>query len=144
MDKFFLKKPGQKIEIVKNQGFTKRDPLSWWAPLYVQMNITCSKIVRQVKDWDDEVPNDLNKEWLMAIDCLRLLDHMAIPRFKIPDKDKMRMRHEFHVFVDSSKTVAAAAVYLRTKCEGNIYAHLLATRNSLHSKSKNVSRVNAP
>ena len=98
MNKFFLKKLGQKIEILKNQGLTKRqvvsinnglfDPLSWWAPLYVQINITCSKIVRQMKDWDDKVTNDLNKEWLKAIDCLRLLNHMAIPRCKVPDKDK--------------------------------------------------------
>ena len=60
------------------------------------MNITYLKIVRQVKDWDDKIPNDLTKEWLKVINCLRLLDHMAIPRYKVIDNDKMRMRHEFH------------------------------------------------
>ena len=100
------------------------------------MNITCSKIVRQVKDWDDKVPSDLGKKWLKAIDCLRLLDHTAIPQSKVPDKDKMSMRHEFHMFADSSKTVAAAAVYLRTICEGYTYVHLVAARTFLHSKSE--------
>ena len=152
-DKFFFKKPGQKIEILKNQGFTKRQevsinnglfhPLSWWALLYVQTNITCSKVVGQGKDWDDKVPSDLYKEWLKTIDCLRLLDHMAIPRCKVPDKDKMSMRHEFHMFADSSKAVAATAVYLRTICEGNTYVHLVLARIFLHSKSE-MSRESMP
>ena len=124
------------------------DPLSWWAPLYVQINIICSiarqvKVVRQVKDWDDKIPNDIDKEWVKAIDCFRSLDHMSIPRCKVPKKDKMSMRHEFHKFADSSKTVAAAAVYLRTIFLGHICVHFFAARTSMQSKSEK-SRESMP
>ena len=41
------------------------DPLSWWAPFQTRLNlrVCCSKVVRQVADWDVQVPTELIKEW---------------------------------------------------------------------------------
>ena len=71
------------------------------------------------------------------------MDRVAIPRCKAPEKDNMSMHHGFHMFAGSSKTVAAAAVYLRTICEGNTCEHPVAARTYLHSKSE-MSRDSMP
>ena len=145
-DEFFLKKPTLKIDAFDGKKFTKRqvvslnnglfDPLSWWAPLYIQMNVSCSAIVRQVEEWDEVVPDGLAKQWLKAIGCLKSLDQVPIPRRKIPDVLQLDGRCEFHMFADSSKDVAAAAVYLRVIYGEQTYVHLIAARTSLHSKSE--------
>ena len=143
---FFLKKPTLKIDAFYGKKFTKRqvvslnntlfDPLFWWAPLYIQMNVSCFAIVRQVEEWDEVVPHGLAKQWLKAIGCLKSLDQVPIRRRKIPDVLHLDGRCEFHVFADSSKDVAAAAVYMIVINGEQTYVHLIAARTSLHSKSE--------
>ena len=38
------------------------DLLLWWAPFQTRLNLCCSKILRQVTDWDAQVSNELVKE----------------------------------------------------------------------------------
>ena len=93
-DEFFLKVPDLNVKNVDEQTITKRhvvsinnrlfNPLSWWAPLYIQMNLTCSKIVRQVESWDESLSPELTKEWLKAINGLGDLDQVPVPRCEIP------------------------------------------------------------
>ena len=61
---------------------------------------------------------------------------MPVPRRKIPDVRQIDGRCEFHMFADSNKDVAAAAVYLRVIYGEQTYVHLIAARTSLHSKSE--------
>ena len=56
-DELTMKMP--KFIAEKEEELTKQkvvsynhDPLAWWAPCYVGMNLCCSKIARAVNDWD--------------------------------------------------------------------------------------------
>ena len=100
------------------------------------MNVSCSAIVRQVEEWDEVVPDGIAKRWLKAIGCLKSLYPVPIRRRKIPDVLQLDGRYEFHMFADSSKDVAAAAVYLSVINGEQTYVNLIAARISLHSKSE--------
>ena len=90
------------------------DPLSWWVPFYVQISICCSKIMRQMKEWDAVLTVELADEWKKCITTLDRIDEVPIPRSRIPFNFAMTdCEYKFHVFADSSKDVAAAAAYLR-------------------------------
>jgi len=113
------------------------DPLSWWAPLYIQMNTLRSKIFRQAECWDEALPPKLDRQWSKAINCLKSLDRIPNPRCKIPQvNSKSNCIYELQVFADSSKGVAAAAVYVRVMDKKQIDVHLIAAKTSLHSKSE--------
>lgn len=152
-DEFFLKQPDPKT--FNEQCFTKRqvvsfnnrifDPLFWWAPLYTRMNLVCSKIVRQVKDWDDLVPPELAKEWRKAIECLDSIDLLPISRCRLLDMELIQYdnRYEFHMFADSSKDMAAAAVYLRASNGKQYQVHLVAAKTFCTLQGRSEPRINA-
>ena len=119
-DQLYMKKPD--FEWVNSSTLTMRrvlscnhqlfDPLSLWSPLYVQMKLCCSKIMRVMSsEWDEQLPDELSKEWRKCVSALQGLEQIAIPRKRVPD-NKDICDHEFHVFTDSTKDIAAAAVYL--------------------------------
>ena len=62
-NEMFIKRPdfslGMERALTKRQIVSLQhqifDPLSWWAPFYVRMNLCCSKIVREVDSWDTKV-----------------------------------------------------------------------------------------
>ena len=119
------------------------DPLCWWAPFYVRMNLCCSKIVRQVDCWDSKVPPELVKEWTLAVQDLAQIETVAFPRCRVPFISSKDEYFEYHVFADSSKEVAAAAVYLRTVSGDECSLNLVAAKTSLLSQSE-VARNSMP
>ena len=88
------------------------DPLCWWAPFYVRMNLCYSKIVRQTDGWDSKVPPKPVKYCTLAVQDLAQIETVAFPRCRVPFISSKDEYFEYHVFADSSKE-AAAAVYLR-------------------------------
>ena len=91
-DNMFVKKPH--LTSITEGSFTKRqavslthqffDPLGWWSPFHTRLNLCCSKIVRQVTDWDAQVPLELVKEWNMAIRDLDGVESIPMPRRQCP------------------------------------------------------------
>ena len=143
-NEMFLRKPD--FNLNANQRLTKRqvvslshqvfDPLSWWAPFYVQMNLCCSKIVRQTPDWDEEISPELKREWDKAVRQLEGINLAPLPRKRIPSSMDDTSSYEYHVFADTSKDVAAAAVYLRVKTADRYTVHLVAAKTSVISTTE--------
>ena len=144
-DEMTMKKPKfiaskQESELTKRQIVSYNhqvfDPLSWWAPCYVQMNLCCSKIVRLVNDWDEKVPAELLKEWCTATRRLTDVENLALPRRRVPIDASTDSKFEYHVLTDSSKDVAAAAVYLRVQTGDKVDVSLVAAKTSIFSQSE--------
>ena len=143
-DEMFLRKPD--FNLNANQRLTKRqvvslshqvfDPLSWWAPFYVQMNLCCSKVVRQTPDWDEEISSELNKEWDKAVRQWEGMELASLPRRRISLNVEDNSFYEYHMFADSSKDVAAAAVCLRVKIGECYTVHLVAAKTSVISATE--------
>ena len=143
-DELTMKKP--KFLLEKQEALTKRkvmsynhqvfDPLSWWAPCYVKMNLCCSKIVRSITDWDTQVPSELAKEWHQAIRYLPDVEDLPLPRRRVPFDTTRGSKFEYHVFTDSSKDVAAAAVYLRVQTGEKCAVNLIAAKTSIFSQAE--------
>ena len=143
-DELYINKPhfNNKLE----NGLTKRqavsmshqlfDPLSWWAPFYVRMKLCCSKIVRQVDNWDIQVPLGLKQEWKNAIDDLAHIDSVSLPRRRVPADILKSSKLEYHLFTDSSKDIAAAALYLRVQCGSEYEINLVAAKTSIFSQAE--------
>ena len=112
------------------------DPLGWWAPLYVNMNLCCSNIVRQISEWDDVVPPSLTKDWQKAIRCVDSIGSVPFIRRRVPAEVTTNSKFEYHVFTDSSKDVAAAAVYLRVETETECEVNLVAAKTSIFSQAE--------
>ena len=119
-DNMFVKKPH--LTSITEGSFTKRqavslthqffDPLGWWSPFHTRLSLCCSKIVRQVTDWDAQVPLELIKEWNIAIRDLDGVESIPMPRRRVPNWVDEHSKFEYHVFADSSKNSAAAAIYI--------------------------------
>ena len=143
-DELLLRKPD--FNLNANQRLAKKqvvslshqvfDPLTWWAPFHVQMNLCCSKIVRQTPDWDEEISHELNKEWDKAVRELEGMDLASLPQRRIPLNVEDNSTYEYHMFADSSKDVAAAAVYLRVKTGECYTVHLVAAKTSVISATE--------
>ena len=143
-DDMFVKKP---ILEPQSQGnFTKRqavslshqffDPMGWWSPFLVRLNLCCSKIIRLVNDWDAQVPPDLIKEWNMALRDLDDVENVLVARRRVPTNISEESRYEYHVFADSSKDIAAAAVYLRVQTGKNYTVSLVAAKTTIFSQAE--------
>ena len=106
---------GMERALTKRQIFSLQhqifDPLSWWAPFYVRMSLCCSNIVREVDSWDTKVPPELMKEWRAAVQDLSSIKTVSLPRRRVPLKSSGKDYCEYHLFADSSKDIAAAALY---------------------------------
>ena len=140
-DQLFVKKPDfdwqnscpltmRRVLSCNHQLF---DPLGLWSPLYVKMNLCCSKIMRNMTEWDEEIPDELSKEWRKCIDALAGLEQVPIPRRRVP-ATKADCDYEFHVFADSSKDIAAAAVYLRAFNDNECSVSLVAAKTAIFSR----------
>ena len=143
-DMISVKKP--RLHPVSEGSFTKRqavscnhqlfDPLSWWASFQTRLNLCCSKIVRQVADWDAQVPTELVKEWNIAINDLIDIKTLSIPRRHIPFNVSKDSTFQYHAFADSSKDTAAAAVYLRVQTDDKCDVSLVAAKTSIFSQAE--------
>jgi len=68
--------------------------------------------MRLVSDWDDQVPDELVKEWYKATQKLSNVASLSLLRRRAPMDGSRDSKFEYHVFTNSSKDIAAAAVYL--------------------------------
>ena len=98
------------------------------------MKLCCSKIMRVMSsEWDEQLPDEQSKEWRKRVNALQRLEQIAIPRKRVPD-NKNVCDYEFHVFSDSKKDIAAAALYFRSFNNHNCSANLVAAKTSIFSR----------
>ena len=103
------------------------------------MSLCCSKIVRKV----DCSLFELMKEWRAAVQDLSSIETVSLPRRRVPLKSSGKYYCEYHLFADSSKDIAAAALYLRVLTEDECNVSHIAARTTLLSQSE-VARDSMP
>ena len=90
------------------------DPLGLLSPVHVQAKIFIQKLWQPKLDWDDQMSEDLIKEWKAIKEELELANQTVIERQYFLESDNIpsNKTYELHVFADSSIKAYDAAVYL--------------------------------
>lgn len=106
------------------------DPLGWLAPCVIIAKVMIQKLWLAGIDWDEQLPDELYKEWIAYRSELVHVSKVIVPRW-IGTKTSNTLT-ELHGFCDASNTAYAAVVYLRTiNPTGNIHVHLVAAKTKV-------------
>lgn len=106
------------------------DPLGWIAPVITSAKIFIQRIWLSGVDWDDEIPSDVLKEWIIYRSNLFKLTDFRLPRWVGISKHSVHT--ELQGFCDASNVAYAAVVYIRTiSNEGKIRVHLIASKSRI-------------
>jgi hypothetical protein len=85
------------------------DPLGFWTPITLPARVLLQDICRLNPEWDEILPEELEKRWRIWVADLRHLEAVAIPRCLQPFTPTTI---ELHIFVDASELGYGAAAYL--------------------------------
>ena len=100
------------------------DPLGILGPFTVKMKILMQKIWKLNLKWDEVIPDEFQKEWLLWIQDIESLTDFVVPRCIIQNDLDLT---ELHIFADASPQAFGVVAYL--KC--------LRTNKSILFMSKN-------
>ncbi|GBP47838.1 hypothetical protein EVAR_43529_1 [Eumeta japonica] len=103
------------------------DPLSLAAPLTIAAKRILQATWKLGTDWDEEVPDDVYKDWNTWLEHLQALKKLDIPRC-YPGCTHA-VKRELHTFVDASEHTYAASTYWRTTAaDGSINVSLVMAK----------------
>ncbi|XP_059062116.1 uncharacterized protein LOC131854947 [Achroia grisella] len=106
------------------------DPLGWIAPTIITAKVFIQKLWLSGIDWDEELPSQLLKEWIIYRNELCLLTNLQIPRWINSRADDKLV--ELHGFSDASNVAYAAVVYARiVSRNGVIHVNLLTSKTKV-------------
>ncbi|GBP20170.1 hypothetical protein EVAR_5601_1 [Eumeta japonica] len=102
------------------------DPLGLAAPLTIAAKRILQATWKLGTDWDEEVPDDVYKDWNTWLEHLQALKKLDIPRCY---PGCTRSERELHTFVDASEHTYAASTYWRTTAaDGSINVSLVMAK----------------
>ncbi|GIX67048.1 DUF5641 domain-containing protein, partial [Caerostris darwini] len=129
----------ESLEFDEREKITKRkilslvsrvfDPIGFLAPVMIQPKILLQATWKTKESWDDEVNNEIKKQFLKWIKQLKYLKNIKIPRWLGVMKES---NLSIHTFVDASKTAYAACIFLRSESSmGSVTVQLLQARSRI-------------
>lgn len=90
---------------------TLYDPNGFIAPIIIKAKMIMQDIWRLKQlDWDDVVPQEIEKEWLCIYENLPMLNEFKMKRWLNMDK---RCEVQIHAFCDASEKAYGTAIYVR-------------------------------
>lgn len=105
------------------------DPLGLLGICTVQAKILMQKLWINKCGWDDEVPKDIQKNFINFVNSLIALKSLRIPRWVSTNNV---IRFELHTFSDSSERAYGACIFVRAiDANGTVQVRLLASRNKV-------------
>lgn len=112
------------------------DPLGWIAPLTTKLKLVFQSVWLANLQWDDEIPEEINKEWMkIKLDISHLSD-CEIPRWiGCMQEDVI----ELHGFCDASLKAYACVIYARIIRKSEVSVALLAAKTRLVPCNKTIS-----
>ena len=109
-----------KINFKNSKSVTKRsvlsqlaqifDPLGWLSPIIIVAKLYIQKLWSLQSNWDNQLTEDLQKEWMHFIEKLCLIENVRIPRWI---GTCMVSQIQIHGFCDASERAYAAAIYIK-------------------------------
>ncbi|GIY42358.1 DUF1758 domain-containing protein [Caerostris darwini] len=129
----------ESLEFDEREKITKRkilslvsrvfDPIGFLAPVMIQPKILLQATWKTKESWDDEVNNEIKKQFLKWIKQLKYFKNIKIPRWLGVMKES---NLSIHTFVDASKTAYAACIFLRSESSmGSVTVQLLQARSRI-------------
>lgn len=118
----------------KEAGLTKReilrkimkiyDPLGLISHMVIGGRLILREVWRIECDWDEEVPENIKRQWNEWLYLMQSLQQMRIPRWS----GIMEERRELHIFVDASDKAISAVAYIRGKGKEDIETLQIAAK----------------
>nr|XP_049702276.1 uncharacterized protein LOC126055742 [Helicoverpa armigera] len=114
------------------------DPLGWMAPLSTKLKLLFQRVWKKNMKWDDEVPIEIQKEWIKIKSELGAINQYEVPRWIRSRKEDII---ELHGFCDASLVAFACVLYARVNDETEPV--LLAAKTKLvpHKKAVTLPRL---
>lgn len=113
------------------------DPLGFILPFVMMLRIFLQNVWKQKIDWDDQLIESTQKEFLNCIQGVNKLNFIRIQRY-IPSNEENMV--EFIGFSDASSHAQAAVIYSRVKIENGYKVTLLTSKGNV-SKLKTAAVI---
>ena len=109
------------------------DPLGIISPLVIPFKIFFQKLCVIERDWDIELDQDLQKEWLTLLQLLSQKHHYAWSRYYFHDSHLSELQNvTLHGFCDASKKAYSAVIYITGQTlEGNTYGCIVVRKTKV-------------
>ena len=117
------------------------DPFGFMSPFTIRAKALLQEIWAKGTDWDEELPDEINKPWERWKKELVEMKRFEIPRYL--KLHKTIVNETLHIFVDASRIAFAACAYLRVAYEDNTAssALIMAKTRVAPLKSKSIPRL---
>ena len=112
------------------------DPLGWLTPISTKLKSLFQTLWKTHIEWDDKLPEDINKEWTKIKQEINLINNFTIPRWinTLAASDI-----ELHGYCDASLKAYACVIYCKTINEGQTRVHLLSGKSKLVPHNKEIT-----
>ena len=85
------------------------DPLGWFSPVIIVAKMLIQDLWLLNLDWDENLPENISKQWSQFRKALPALADVTIPRW-VESLESSNI--EFHCFADASERAYAAVIYV--------------------------------
>lgn len=137
---------GFKVDVNVNAKITKRnvlsevqkifDPLGVISPIVLHGKLIMQEIWSAKLDWDQKLPEKIEKEWIWFCKQVDAIQHVSFPRH-VPSKGTLV---ELHGFSDAAKRAYGAVIYVRTVCAEGVYVSLLCSKSRIAPCSEKANK----
>ncbi|XP_042909407.1 uncharacterized protein [Parasteatoda tepidariorum] len=109
------------------------DPLGMICPVTLIPKLLLQSIWKLKLNWDDDVEENIRREFLKWIEGVLYIEKINIPRYFGLSGAK---KSSIHFFCDASKLAYAVVVYIRVESENNVRVQLLQARSRVAPTGK--------
>ena len=123
------------------------DPLGIFSPFFVKARLILQRLAVEKRDWDDEVPEPVVKEWKAWFQVLDSLLDISLARNyfagSLPVSPQDHIIYQLHGFSDASNCAYGSVVYLRRVVNGVVTVSIVFGRSKVvlrHQESWPIAR----